>query len=411
MEAYKVIALTHRHITLPELGQFILPFSDPADIRARLHEIKDHFQVDELLYLSTCNRVLFCFTKEQTLDSQFILDFLKMVNPGLSKELLSQVLPRLFHAQGAAAVKHIFEVASSVDSLVIGEREILRQLRTAYEDCLSWNLTGDALRILMQEAIDTAKAVHSNTRIGEKALSIVALAMQELKASKLKPDARILLVGAGQTNQLVAKFLLKFGFTNVRVYNRTIQKAEDLALWFDQGQAAPLDQLESDREGFDVAIVCTAAKSVLMTPALFDQLDQDSERPKVLIDLAVPNNIDRKLGHRKNVQYIEVEDLRVMAKANMAFRQNELGAVHKILEFKSQAFLALFERRQIAKVFAAEMPQAIKSLRQEAIEDTFREKLENLQPEGRELLEKMLNYLEKKCISVPMKLAKGVVRD
>ncbi|MEO1436029.1 MAG: glutamyl-tRNA reductase [Bacteroidota bacterium] len=410
LEAYKVIALTHRHITLPELGQFILPFSEPADIQARLHEIKKAFDIDELLYLSTCNRVLFCFTREQPLDTNFLFSFFRMVNSELSDTLLGQVVPRLFSAQGAEAVQHIFEVAASVDSLVIGEREILRQLRTAYEDCLSWNLTGDALRILMKNAIDTAKAVHSNTRIGEKALSIVALAMQELQASNLDQDARILLVGAGQTNRLVGKFLLKFGYSKVRVYNRTLEKAKELADWFDQGEAAPLTQLAGDREGFDVAIVCTGAKSVIFDQALFDELDQAPEQPKLLIDLAIPNNIDRMLGHRNGVKYIEVEDLRVLAKANMAFRQNELGAVHKILDYKLRAFLAHFERREIEKAFS-EMPQVIKSLRQEALEDTFREKLENLQPEGRELLEKMLNYLEKKCISVPMKLAKGVVRE
>lgn len=411
VEGYKVIALTHRHISLPELGQFNIPFSESDEIKARLESLKSTFQIDELLYLSTCNRVLFCFTSSHVIDEAFLTAFFHQVNPAIPTSMLEAVVPTIFHAQGQDAIQYLFEVATSIDSLVIGEREILRQLRQAYEACLQWGLTGDALRILIQHAIDTAKLVHSKTQIGAKALSIVALAIQEMRTSNLPSDARFLLVGAGQTNRLVARFLLKHAYQNVIVFNRSLDKAEELASWFDHGQAFQMDQLHTYDQGFDAAIVCTGSKSVLLDTPLFQKLVAPNSNPDcLLIDLAIPNNIDRSLGRIPGVKYIEVEDLRVHAKANLAFRQNELGAVRKIISTKLNAFLSEFHRREIEIAFH-EMPEVVKSLRQEAIEDTFREKIDQLEPEGRELLEKMLNYLERKCISVPMRLAKGVVRD
>jgi glutamyl-tRNA reductase len=115
--------------------------------------------------------------------------------------------------QGEVAVSHLFNVASSVDSLVVGERQILSQLREAYEFARSQGLCGDAMRLLMDQAVLTSKEVFSTTRIGEKPVSVASLAVLKLLRYALRPDARILLIGAGQTNSIVAKILHSNAFT------------------------------------------------------------------------------------------------------------------------------------------------------------------------------------------------------
>ena len=123
----------------------------------------------------------------------------------------------------------IYLVASSVDSLIIGEREILRQLRTAYDACRRAKLTGDSIRLAIKISVETAKRVYSNTKIGEKPVSVVSMAMRELENKQIDKNARILLIGAGQTNTLVAKFLKKFGYSNYTIFNRSLENGQKLA--------------------------------------------------------------------------------------------------------------------------------------------------------------------------------------
>ena len=162
-----------------------------------------------------------------------------------------------------------------MNSLVIGEREILRQLREAYDQSVAWKLTGDDIRLAMRAAVETAKAVYSNTRIGEKPVSVVSLAIQKLLAAKTPKEARILLIGAGQTNKLVTKFLHKHSFSNVVVFNRTLEKAEGLANMVD-GKAYTLDHLQEYQGGFDCMIVCTGATKALVDPTRIMEMSRSS---------------------------------------------------------------------------------------------------------------------------------------
>ena len=403
LEHFKILTITHRHTNLNKLGKYVI---DDVS-QQKLEVMKNVFGFRELMYLSTCNRVLYFFTSSQVLDEDFQQRFFLHVNPALNNGSLSSLPDIVEYYDGKEALMHLFEVAASMNSLVVGEREILRQLREAYEQCKEWGLTGDDIRLAMKSAVETAKAVYSHTRIGEKPVSVVSLAIQKLLASKRSKDARILLVGAGQTNKLVAKFLLKHDFTDVTVFNRTLEKAQALADLL-KGQALPLAELKNYQGGFDVLIVCTGATKAIIAPSLYKQLLRGESDEKLVIDLSIPNNVARATVESFPMQYVEIENLRQLAEANISFREKEVERGRTIILDSLYTFQHLYKERQITRALR-EVPTAIKEVKSHAINSVFKKELEGLDEDTLDLLNRMMSYMEKRCISIPMEAAKKSV--
>lgn len=404
---YKILTVTHKHTQLKEIGDFVIKSADSRALKARLEALKAGFQLDELLYLPTCNRVMYFFTTAQPITSQFISRFFQSVNPELPAAALIQIEDVVQCLEGEAALEHLLDVSASIDSLVIGERQILRQLREAFDQCWEWELAGNFIRLAYQQAVVAAKAVYSNTRIGEKQISVVSLAVQKLLHAGLNKNARILMVGAGQTNQLVAKFLVKHAFNDIVVFNRTPDKAEQLAALLG-GKAQPLDALPAYPAGFDCLIVCTGATNAVITPELYASLLQGEKGRKVAIDLSVPRNISEAVVENNDINYIEIEGLRHLAEANLAFREQEVEEARMILKEYLQEFPTLFKQRQL-EIAMRRVPTEIKAVRHKAVNEVFRKEVEMLDGQTRELMERMLMYMEKKCIGIPMKAAREAV--
>jgi glutamyl-tRNA reductase len=400
LEHFKILTITHRHTNLNKLGKYVIEDAS----QHKLEALKRMFGFGELMYLSTCNRVFYFFTSSQVLDEQFQEQFFLQVNPQLSNGSLSNLPDIVEYYDGKEALMHLFEVAASMNSLVVGEREILRQLREAYEQCKKWGLTGDDIRMAMKTAVETAKFVYSNTRIGEKPVSVVSLAIQKLLASKKPKDSRILLVGAGQTNKLVAKFLNKHGFSNVAVFNRTVEKAKALADLLN-GKSFSLSELPNYEGGFDVMIVCTGATKAIIDPQLYDKLLQGETDKKLVIDLSIPNNVARETVNNFAMQYVEIEDLRQLADANISFREKEVEHGREIIIDSIYTFQQIYKERQITRALR-EVPSAVKEVKSHAMNNVFKKELENLDEEALDLLSRMMSYMEKRCISIPMEAAK-----
>ncbi len=398
---YKIITVTHKRISLKNICDFVVKTTDEKDLRGQLDELKAAFELPELLYLATCNRVMYFFTSDQNLDEQFLYRFFRQVNPTLSDEQLYSLNEKAYQLEGMEALRHLYEVAASIDSLVIGERQILGQLREAYDQCKSWGLTGDDLRMAVQQAVVTAKGVYSTTQIGDKPVSIVSLAIQKMLHAHVAKDARILLIGAGQTNLLVAKFLKKHGFERVTVFNRTIGKAINLAAMLD-GQALPIRALQDYQGGFDCMIVCTGSIDPIVTPELYERLLQGESGQKVLIDLAIPHNVDMAVVERFRPTYIEIDGLRNSAKENLAFREQEVKKAQALLEEYIEEFPVLYRQRQM-EIAMREVPVQIKAVKSKAINEVFHKEISSLDDQSRDLMERMLAYMEKKCIGIPMK--------
>ncbi|MEM1320661.1 MAG: glutamyl-tRNA reductase [Bacteroidota bacterium] len=404
LAGYKILTITHRRSQLKELGQFAVQANDDALLRQKLEELKQQFELGELMYLSTCNRIMYFFYQEGPLKDSFVTRFIKAVNPGIKQDTFMRLHDYIDLHIGEDAVRHLFEVSASIDSLVVGEREILRQVRQAYNRSKDWGLTADHLRLAMGITVEAAKEVYNQTRIGEKPISVVSLAIQKLLATKLPRTSRILLIGAGQTNTLVAKFLVKNEFTNVKVFNRSIEKADLLAEKFG-GRGHTLQELPYYREGFDCIIICTGSTRALINTELYKQLLNGEQDKKVLIDLAIPYNIDQEVVKQFPVEYIEIEGIRCLAKENLGFREQEVSKAKALLDLRIRAFHDTFQQRRIEKAMR-QVPSEIKAIKSHAMNVVFKKELDTLDEESRELLERMMSYMEKRCISIPMQAAK-----
>ncbi len=404
---FKILTITHKNVPLKALSQFIVPSVDEAELEGKLNILKTQFEIEELMYLATCNRVMYFFYTDQNISDTFVTKFLAQANIDFQPNLIEYYENAITLLEGHDALEHLLEVAASIDSMVIGEREILRQLRTAFEQCNGWNLTDDHIRMAMQLSVETAKKVYSNTRIGEKPISVVSLAIQKLLQSQFPKTGKLLLIGAGQTNLLVTKFLKKHQFENVTVFNRTIGKAKSLAGMVG-GTAFSLEKLNTYQDGFDGIIICTGSDTALLNDELYAQLLQGDDTKKLIIDLAIPNNVEKSVVENFNVNYIEIENLKSLAKENMAFRQNEISKAKEIIVERLIEFNKIHQQRQIEKAMR-HVPQQIKAVKAHAMNEVFKKDLENLDEDALEVLERVMNYMEKRCISIPMKAAKDSV--
>ncbi|MEO0340892.1 MAG: glutamyl-tRNA reductase [Bacteroidota bacterium] len=408
LQQYKILTVTHKSVSLKQMSDYGVHADTNIALEVRLAELKEQFKFAELMYTATCNRVMYFFHSDQEIDAPFITEFFQHINPNLEASTLADLIETVSHYEGLEAIEHFLEVASSIDSLVIGERQILGQLKTAYDNCKSWGFIGDNLRLAMDYAIVSAKAVYSKTKIGDKPVSIVSLAIQKLLRANLPKDSRILMIGAGQTNALVAKFLAKHQFENVSVFNRTLAKATSVAELMNSNQAYTLTDLHTYTKGFDCIVVCTGASDPILQPALYKNLLNGDTDRKVIIDLAIPHNTAPEVVSDFNVNYIEIEGLRNLAKENLAFREKEVQKAKIFLQEQLEAFPTHFQQRQL-ELAMAKIPNEIKQVKQKAMNEVFHKEFSTLDDTTRDLVEKMLAYMEKKCIGIPMKAAREAI--
>lgn len=406
IHSYKLITITHKNAQLNDVGQFVLPDvgSDEA-LQRKLNSIKKMMGMRELMYLATCNRVLFFFLSDDNADGSFYPKrFFYSVYAHLNEADIETGLEISQIYEGKEAISHLFEVAASMDSMVVGEREILRQLREAYEKNNALGLTGDAIRLAMRFAVEAAKKVYSSTRIGEKPVSIVSLSIQKMLQKQLPKDARFLLIGAGQTNGLVLKFLQKHGYQNISIFNRSLSSAQQLAT-IAGGEAYTLEQLPSYSGGFDVVFAATGSTEAILTAAVYKDLIGEDKGEKLLIDLSIPNNIEAAIADEHNAVYVPIESLRELSQENMGFREQELGKAKFFVDEYVEIFQTAFKERQI-EVALREVPEQIKAIRAHAMNNVFRDEVSGLDEQSRELFDRVLAYMEKRCIAIPIQVAK-----
>ena len=295
----------------------------------------------------------------------------------------------------------------SLESLVVGEKEILAQERKAYEACRVAGFTGDYMRMIMGRVVKTAKQVYTHTNISRNPVSVVSLAYRKLKQLNTCANARLLIIGAGETNNNIAQYLKKHKYSNFSVFNRTIEKAESLAKRLN-GKAYSLDELANYSGGFDVIITCTGATEPILTTEIYKRLLNGETDKKVIVDLAVPNDTDIAVRENFPMYYIEVESLKEVARKNIQERYNELVHAEHIIEENIKEFESCLRQRRIELVMS-DVPKKIKEIKQVAVNAIFANEINGMDENSKAILERVLNYMEKKYISVPMVMAKEIL--
>jgi glutamyl-tRNA reductase len=400
----KVIAFTHKQIELKELGRLVICQENLID---KLRSIKKQFDIEEIFYLATCNRVEFVMITPQVVDKAFAKRFIDAMDMGLCPVSSGTFLNGAAIYEGKGALEHLIRTSCSMESLIVGEKEILAQVRKAYENCREAGLTGDSLRMFMNCVVKTAKEVYTNTHISKNPVSVVSLAYRKLKEHHLFSNARVLIIGAGETNRNISKYLQKHKFSNFAVFNRTLGKAEQLATDLG-GEAFTLEALKIYDKGFDVIITCTSSVEPIITPEVYTQLLNGETGRKTIVDLAIPNDTSAKVLEKFPVSFIEVRSLNDVAKSNLQERYEEVTHAEAIIEQNINLFLTDLKQRSI-EIAMRKVPEKIKDIRNTAVNSIFAEEVQNMDQHSRQTLEKVLNYMEKKYISVPMVMAKDIL--
>ncbi|MDO9001646.1 MAG: glutamyl-tRNA reductase [Bacteroidota bacterium] len=404
MDSFKIIAFTHKNLPFDLIGKLHLNQDEQTTV---LGAVKLNFGFNEFLFLCTCNRVELFIDSSHEINTVFIKELILFLNSRLNNVEANTLSENAAVYLGDEAVEHILKVASSLDSMVVGEREIITQVRKAYDFCNMLGLTGDFIRLLTKQTIETAKDIYTNTDIAKNPVSVASLAYRQLRNLGIKNDARILFVGSGETNTILASYLQKHKFANFTVFNRSLVGAEKLATTL-KGKAFELSTLLNFEKGFDVLIVCTSSNEVLITPQIFAQLNGNETSKKVIIDLAIPANVDEAVAKNKQVNYIDLNSLKLQADANLQLRKNEVEKCEHIIKNKTEQFKWLHKERRIELAFG-EVPKQVKAIKDFAVNEVFAKEINLLDPNSKEVLEKVLSYVEKKYNAVAIKTAKEVL--
>ena len=404
MKYLKVIAFTHKQIDLKDLGKFVIC---NESLESSLESVRRKFDIPEIFYIGTCNRVEFVFTADQNLSNEFVRDFIQALNLPVSDEQVQAFADKVSIYEDVEALNHLLRISCSLESLVVGEKEILAQVRKAYDTCRLAGFTGDYLRLVMNRVVKTSKEVYTNTAIARKPISVVSLAYRKLRELKMCTQSRILIIGAGETNKNISKYLKKHKYSNFTIFNRTLQNAQVLA---DElgGKAYGLDALKTFKDGFDVIITCTSATEPILTNEIYNSLLNTDTSRKVIVDLAVPNDTSPEVLDNNPVTFIEVHSLQEIANSNLQERYEELIFAERIIEDNILEFKPVLKQRRV-EIAMRDVPVKIKEIRSAAVNRIFADEIEGMDSNSREVLERVMNYMEKKYISLPMVMAKDIL--
>jgi glutamyl-tRNA reductase len=404
LSTFKVISFNHQNLPLEKLALLHLN----EDVQSTfLGGLKISFNYEELMLLSTCNRVEFFICSDETISRDSVKDLLKFINSGIADDAITVLASKVEIFEEDEAVKHVFEVASSLKSLVVGEREIITQVRKAYEFCNKLGLTGDFIRMVVKHTIETAKDVFTNTSIAKNPVSVVSLAYRQLRDLGIKNEARIIMVGSGETNTSMANYLQKHKYANFTIFNRSVSNAEKLAARIG-ASFFPLTELNNYNSGFDVLITCTGSTEAVINNEIYSKMIAGDKSKKVIIDLALPADIHGDVLAQHNVHYINISSLKEQADKNLQLRHSEIDKCRGIIDSQLQEFRSIYNERKIELAFG-EIPKQVKAIKDLAVNEVFLKEINTLDDKSKEVLDKVLSYVEKKYNAVAMKTAKEVL--
>jgi glutamyl-tRNA reductase len=383
-----------------------LAFDGPKLLEG-LMRFKELPEVQEAIILSTCNRVeLYANVNDTGKASASIKTFLSEFH-GIKRSSLDKAL---YMYDDIDAVKHIFRVASSLDSMIVGEPQILGQLKDAFELALEKKTTGILLNKLMKKAISVAKRVRTETRIAENAVSISFAAVELAKKIFTDLSERaFMLLGAGEMAELAARHLITNGVKEVLVANRTYERACDLAQEFN-GRPVKFEDFILEMVHADIIICSTGAPDyILRKNEMHKVMKERKQRQVFLIDISVPRNIDPEINELENVYLYNIDDLQGVVDTNVFERQKEAEKAEEIVKDEIETFLKW-------KSSLDSVP-TIKALRERAEEmkkeelDKLLNKVAGIGEKDREAIEYMATALMNKLIHPPTAALKNSSED
>ena len=353
--------------------------------------------IREGLILSTCNRVELITLQEESLatsdNSVNLLRFLHEYFAVPAKD----IQPHLYEFIEREAVRHLFRVASSLDSMVVGEPQILGQVKESYSVAREVGAVAGNLEGLLQRAFTVAKKVRSETQIGSSSVSIASVAVDLAKKIFGSLEGKtVLLVGAGKMSELAARHLIQQGAASILVANRTQSRAEQIATEFN-GTVIPFDAIYEQADRADIVITSTGAPQKLFDRSHGQRfLHRRRNRPMFFIDIAVPRDVDPGMNEVEGCFVYDIDDLQQVAQANLADRSREAEAAETIVSREVEKYQQRLQSRDAVPAILA-LQQNAEAIR-EAELLRAQSRLASLTPEQHEAVEALTRSLTNKLL-------------
>jgi glutamyl-tRNA reductase len=380
---------------------------DGTKLGDAVERLKKSPDIKENIILSTCNRVEIYASVR---DAESGTENLKQFISGFHNIQGDELEKSLYVLTGRKALIHIFRVASSLDSMIVGEPQILGQLKDAFDYALKKKSTSVLLNRLMKKAISVAKRVRTETKIGENAVSI-SFAAVEL-AKKIFEDLSsktFMLIGAGEMAELAAKHLIDNGVKDVLVTNRTFERAEELAREF-HGKAVGFETFLDELVHTDIVICSTGAPNYIIVKDHMNRIMKHRKnKPVFIIDISVPRNIDPGINDLDNIYLYDIDDLQGVVNTNIEERNKEAEKAEHIVDEEVEAFLKWQASLSAVPTIKA-LREKAESIRSEEIQKTLL-KLNRLGETDVRAIEGLTNSIINKLIHFPTSVLKSDSED
>ncbi len=395
-----LVGLSHK--TAPVEVRERLAFSNDA-LRSALASLVDRRAVNEAMILSTCNRVeVVAESPDDRLIRDFICEFHQISHDSVSSHLYSY--------RNVDAIRHVFRVTASLDSMVIGEPQILGQVKEAFRIAMDAGTVGMHLSALMNRAFAVAKKVRSETGISQSAVS-VSYAAVEL-ARKIFGDLSgktVMIIGASKMGELAAKHLKRAGASSVLVTNRTFERAVELAKVF-EGAAVPFEHFTDHMTGADIVITSTGAPHFIIGRNLAEQvIHRRKNKPIFFIDIAVPRDIDPAVNQIDNAFLYDIDDLQQVIDANLKERFKEAMRAEQIVDDEVEAFCLKMQTRDVVPTIV-QLRESLEKVRRDEIERNRRH-LKDLSPEQQAAVDQITKSIVNKILHPPIEQLKQMAHD
>ncbi len=382
-----IVLLSINHHTAPVEVREQLAFSE-AELPTALRAMLERDVIQEALILSTCNRVeVIAEAADANQLRDFVYEFKRLP--------LNCFNHHLVQLTDTEAIQHTFRVASSLDSMIVGEPQILGQVKDAFQVAQNAGTVGHTLTRLMNRAFAVAKKVRNETGIAANAVSISYVAVElARKVFDSLDGTTVMLLGAGEMAELAAKHFITNGAKKLLIVNRTFENAQALAAEMN-GEAVHFEALDQRLAEADIVLCSTGAAQYLVTPNQIEHaLEKRRYRPIFLIDISVPRNIDPAISELDNAFVFDIDDLEAVATANLQERQREAERAEIIVAAEAERFAASLAEGNLNKVIGV-LRREVHQLALDELERS-RKRLGELTPEQEEALQVMLNSIVNK---------------
>ncbi|WP_302133688.1 glutamyl-tRNA reductase [uncultured Dialister sp.] len=389
-----VLGLNHKTVSVDIREQFAI---SEESARSGLRHLDEQEGIEEAVVLSTCNRTeIYAVLKDSSARKTLEQFFLALSGNSEAKK------EYFFYFEGEACIRHLFEVASGLDSMVIGESQILNQIKTAYTMALAEKATKTILNTLFHRAITTGKRVRTETRISYSAVSVSYAAVKLAEKILGGLDDRTAMVfGAGEAAELLVKNLQGKGLKNVKVANRHMDKAEALLAKTIGGEAVPFKSALSHADDVDIIVTATGASQYIVKAwDVRNLMMRRNTRPLVAIDIAVPCDIEPEVGDIRNVTLYNLDDLQEIVANNIRLRKEEAERAEVIVQEEIDSIEDRFKYLSTRPVMVSLSDKA-EAIRERELRHGLA-KIEGLTEEDKKVLSHMTHMIVRKILREPM---------